>query len=257
MDDHLTSLFTLPMEIDTISFIILLVASFLGSLMTAALGVGGGAFVITIMAEIVSPLALIPVHGLVQLGSNSSRAVLAREYTQWHKIVWFLLGALLATFLSVVLIKQMDTSWIPIAVAVFILWLCWGPMPDIGLGTTLTGLFSGGLVTTVASNLVGASGPLVSAWLGSKTSERWTYTANFATCMTLQHGLKLVVFGLAGFAFWEWLSLIIAMIAIGYVGTRFGLSLLGKLPEKIFKTLYRAILTLLALRLLWMNIPVS
>ncbi|XOV81194.1 MAG: TSUP family transporter [Aestuariibacter sp.] len=170
---------------------ILLFSSFLGSLMTAALGVGGGAFLITVMAEILPPLALIPVHGLVQLGSNGSRAVLTRKHTQWQKVVWFLGGAIVASVVSVMFLQHFDTDWIPLVIAFFILWLCWGPIPEIGLGTTRSGLFSGGAVTTLASMLVGASGPLVSAWLGAKNAERWTYTANFATCMTLQHGLKL------------------------------------------------------------------
>ncbi|XOV81196.1 MAG: hypothetical protein ACFHVJ_09660 [Aestuariibacter sp.] len=67
-----------------------------------------------------------------------------------------------------------------------------------------------------------------------------------------QHAL--VVFGLAGFLFWQWLWLIALMIACGYLGTKLGLKLLGKLPEKQFRLMFRIVLTLLALRLLWMNL---
>ncbi|WP_100642409.1 sulfite exporter TauE/SafE family protein [Alteromonas facilis] len=236
--------------LELISAIVLVSASFLGSLLTAAVGVGGGAFLITIMADIVPPLALIPVHGIVQLGSNTSRAVLTRKHTQWSSVGWFLLGGLVATVLSIWLLTNIQLSFIPLIIAIFILWICWGPMPEVGLANTRLGLSVGGLLTTAASMLVGASGPLVSAWLGRKSGDRWAYTANFSTCMALQHSLKIVVFGIAGFAFAEWLLLLAFMIIAGYVGTNVGLKLLGKIPERQFKTLFRWILTLLSIRLI-------
>lgn len=230
---------------------VLLLASFLGSLLTASLGVGGGAFLITVMAGIVPPVALIPLHGIVQLGSNSSRAWLARRHTQWVKIGWFSAGAVIASLLSVFLLVKTEPGIIPLLVGVFILWLSWGKVPDIGLGEKPAGLFSGGLITTLLTMLVGATGPLVSAWLGRPGSDRWQYTGNFSTCMSLQHLLKVAVFGLAGFVFSPWIPLLVAMILSGYLGTRIGLKLMGKMPEALFRRLFRWTLTLLALRLIW------
>ncbi|WP_430461885.1 sulfite exporter TauE/SafE family protein [Thalassolituus sp. LLYu03] len=234
-----------------VSVVTLLIAAFLGSLLTSSLGVGGGAFLITVMAGIVPPVALIPVHGIVQLGSNSSRAWLTRKHTQWTKIGWFAAGAAIASLLTVFLLGKMQPGVIPLLVGLFILWLSWGKVPEIGLGEKTAGLFSGGLITTLLTMLVGATGPLVSAWLGRAGTDRWQYTANFSTCMTLQHLLKVAVFGLAGFAFLPWIPLLAAMILCGYIGTRLGLKLMGKMPETLFRQLFRWILTLLALRLIW------
>jgi len=237
------------------ALLILLLCSFLGSLLTAALGVGGGAFLITVMAGIVPPLALIPLHGMVQLGSNGSRAWLARRHTQWPKVGWFSAGALLAVVLSVLALHwlsgRMDPGVIPLFIALFILWLSWGKVPPVGLGEHPLGLFTGGWLTTLATMLVGATGPLVSAWLGRSAGDRWQYTANFSTCMSVQHLLKIVVFGFAGFAFSQWLPLLLLMVLAGYLGTRAGLKLMGRIPEALFRTLFRWLLTLLALRLIW------
>ncbi|OZG72072.1 hypothetical protein BTA51_17020 [Hahella sp. CCB-MM4] len=238
-------------ELSLWQLLMLLLCSFLGSLMTAALGVGGGAFLITIMADILPPLALIPVHGIVQLGSNASRAVHTRQHRDNRVVGYFLIGALLATLLSVFLLSSINPTWIPVLVALFILWLSWGPMPQIGLGKTSAGLISGGFLTTVATMLVGASGPLVSAWLGRTGVDRWVYTANFSSCMTLQHSMKILAFGFAGFMFTPWIPTMVLMVISGYLGTRVGLKVLGKIPEKHFKTIFRWLLTLLALRILW------
>lgn len=232
---------------------VLLIASFIGSAMTAAFGVGGGAFLIMVMAGIMPALALIPVHGVVQLGSNASRAVLARQHLDWPRFFWFCLGACAAALVSIWLIGAIDTRWIPLLIAFFVLLITWMPMPSVGLGRHAPGLISGGVLTTLGSMLVGASGPLVSAWLNKDADNRWHYTALFSSVMTVQHLLKILVFGVAGFAFVAWLPLMLAMVVAGYFGTRLGLLLLGKWPESLFQKIYKCCLTLLALRLIFMH----
>ena len=231
--------------------LILLGCSFLGSLLSAAAGVGGGSFLLAVMASVLPPAALIPVHGFVQLGSNTSRAWLTRRHTGWRKVGWFAAGGLLAALISSLLLVRLQPGLIPLLVGLFILWLSWGRMPQIGLGRQPAGLFTGGLLTTLLTMLVGATGPLVSAWLGRSGTDRWQYTANFSSCMTVQHSLKIMTFVLAGFAFSRWLPLISLMILSGYLGTRSGLKLMGKMPEVWFRQIFRWVLTVLALKLIW------
>jgi uncharacterized membrane protein YfcA len=82
------------------------------------------------------------------------------------------------------------------------------------------------------------------------SSDRKAMVATHAAAMTVQHGLKIVVFGLAGFAFWSWLPLVAAMIASGFLGTIYGTRLLDRMPEKVFRRGFRIGVTLLALDLL-------
>ena len=99
--------------------------------------------------------------------------------------------------------------------------------------------------------LVGATGPLVSAWLGRSGTDRWQYTANFSASMTLQHTVKVVAFGITGFVYQQWLILLVLMIISGYLGTKAGLLMLGKIPEQKFRTLFKWVLTVLSIRLIW------
>ncbi|MDF1763267.1 MAG: sulfite exporter TauE/SafE family protein [Oleibacter sp.] len=243
--------FTWLPDLTLLDSVILLISSFLGSLLTAALGVGGGAFLIAVMASIVPPLALIPAHGVVQIGSNGARAWLSRSHFNSTIFYAFSLGAILAAVASVFLMGLFDVSWIPIGVALFILWLSWAPVPESTRPRSRGFLFTGGAVTTLATMVFGATGPLVSAWLGRANSDRWSYTANFSACMTLQHVLKIFAFIWLGFEFIEWLPLLGMMIAAGYLGTKVGLKLLGKIPEAVFKQVFRWVLTALAIKLLW------
>ena len=241
---------TLFADLSLANVALLLLSSFAGSLMTASLGVGGGAFLIAVMAAVVPPLALIPVHGIAQLGSNAGRAWMTRRHASPRVVGVFALGSLLAALLAGFVLGRLEPGWIPLFVGLFILALTWLPMPKFNHGTQPLGLFSGGLITTLATMLVGATGPLVSAWLG-RSGDRWTYTANFSSCMSVQHLLKILAFGLAGFAFLPWIPLLALMILAGYLGTLTGLRILGRLPDRHFKLLFRIVMTLLALRAIW------
>jgi len=69
--------------------------------------------------------------------------------------------------------------------------------------------------------------------------------------MSVQHGFKILVFAAFGFSFASWLPLLAAMIGAGFAGTVVGRAVLMKVPEKVFDTVFKTILTLLALRLLY------
>jgi uncharacterized membrane protein YfcA len=99
---------------------------------------------------------------------------------------------------------------------------------------------------------VGATGPLVSSFLSPKKLGRERMVATLAACMTIQHGLKGVAFGVIGFHFQPWIPIIAVIIASGFLGTLLGRRILKGLPEKLFSRLFRVVLTLLAVRLLYL-----
>jgi uncharacterized membrane protein YfcA len=68
--------------------------------------------------------------------------------------------------------------------------------------------------------------------------------------MCIQHGLKVVAFGWLGFNFGDWLPLMAAMIAAGFLGTWMGTRLLERMPEEVFKAVLNWLLTVLSLDLL-------
>ena len=69
--------------------------------------------------------------------------------------------------------------------------------------------------------------------------------------MSFQHGFKVLAFGLFGFAFGPYLPLLIGLLVFGFLGTLAGKTVLNRLPEQVFRNGLKAILTILALRLLY------
>lgn len=221
------------------------------SFLTAAVGVGGGVFLLAILSLMMPVSAIIPVHGLVQLGANANRAAMLRRDIDWTTIIYFMPGALLGAGLAALFLVELPLALLQLCIALFILYLCWGPrLPGRALSNF--GTLLAATITTFLSHLVGATGPLVAAFIKQKfADERQRSVATFAATMTLQHGPKAVVYGVAGFAFQEWLLLVAMMIAAGALGTKLGLLQLAKLSDRRFTLLFNTVLTLLALRLLW------
>lgn len=240
----------LPAALGPGQVLLLIALSGITSLITAALGIGGGVLLLALMATMLPVTALIPVHGLVQLGSNFNRALMTRQHIDWVRVCPFMLGALLGALVATLVLVQLPLTIIQLSVAGFILYLLWGP--GFGKGELgRPGLAGMGALTTLVSMFVGATGPLVAAWVHRFNAGKFPTVATFAACMSVQHLLKLVVYSTLGFLFVEWLPLIIAMVAAGAAGTWLGLKLLDRMPPAWFRPLFRIIVTLLALRLIW------
>ncbi|MCH4563086.1 sulfite exporter TauE/SafE family protein [Halomonas sp. EGI 63088] len=220
--------------------------------LSAAVGIGGGTLLILAMAQVMPATALIPVHGMVQLGSNGGRALMTWRYLDRGLLAAFLPGVVLGALAAAWLLVRLPAGVLELCIAAFVLYSCWGPGWPRGLlgrgGTLLAGA-----LTTFLSSLVGATGPLVAAVIKQHFSERLPRVATFAACMTFQHLTKAFVFGVAGFVFHAWLPLMLAMVAAGFLGTWLGLRLLHRLSDRRFDTLFKGGLTLLALRLIWLG----
>lgn len=236
------------LDLGTALFLVL-VAGFT-SFLTAAVGIGGGVLLLALMASVMPIQALIPVHGLVQVGSNGSRTWMTRQHIDWAMVKFFLLGALGGAICASFIVVQLPLELIQFSVALFILYLVWGPKPSKH-EVSAKGRVAAGAVTTLISMFVGATGPLVAGYVHRQAYEKFAATATFACCMTFQHLLKMLVFSFVGFAFWQWLPLVVAMVLAGFVGTWLGLKLLNRIPAQHFKKLFRLLITVLALRLLW------
>jgi len=135
-------------------------------------------------------------------------------------------------------------------IGLFILYAIWGPMRFrvTRIGPKMMAI--AGAASTFLTMFIGATGPFVISVLEPRLSDRQALVGTHAACMTIQHTLKLLVFGLLGFAFGPWLPLLVAMIAAGFLGTLLGLRLLRWAPEAAFRVVLKIILTVLAANLL-------
>ncbi len=225
--------------------VVLIGLSFFTSMMTAAISLGGGAMMIAAMSLVWPAAIAVPVHGVVQLGSNVGRAAHRLPYIQWGFVGWFLLGSLVGAVAGGNVAVALPDNVFKVLIAFFILYAAWGPIPRTALTSpVLVGL--AGVATSAVGMIVGASGPLVAGVLRSLRDRR-QIVGTHALLMSAQHIFKVIVFSALGFGFAPYLPLTLAMIASGFVGTGIGGQLLDRLPERIFRVAFRIALTLIAI----------
>nr|WP_274630510.1 sulfite exporter TauE/SafE family protein [Mesorhizobium shangrilense] len=229
---------------------LLAVASFFTSALTASFGVGGGVAMLALMGLFMPVAALIPVHGAVQLGSNSGRAWHQRAHVRMDIALPFILGSVVGAIAGAFVVVQLPDALLKIVLGAFIILITWFTIPGIQRAGR-AGLAAASAAVAVLSMMVGATGPIVSPILAQfLAGDRKALVATHAAAMVAQHSLKIVVFGLAGFVFRDWLWLIGAMIVSGYLGTVYGSRMLDRLDESSFRKWFRVGITLLALDLL-------
>lgn len=229
----------------------LIALSFVTSLMTAALGLGGGILMVAAMASVVPPAALIPVHGLVQLGSNSGRVLLFHRFIRRSLVLWFLLGAIVGVALGAQVAVRLPRDVLLVVVGGFVLLTTW--MPSLGrYKVPDRGFVVIGAVTAFITMFAGATGAFLAPFLSpERLGDRHATIGTFSACMTLKHALKVAAFGALGFAYLPWLPLVGLMIVSGFLGTVVGRQIVNRMPEARFRTAFKILLTVLALRLLY------
>lgn len=241
--------FLVPEAISPLAAGALVVASFFTSALTAAAGIGGGLLMLALMTYLLPVAAIIPVHGMVQLGSNTSRSWVQRENINWPIARIFLLGSIVGAIVGIMLFTQLPEGMLEGILGAFILLVVWAKFPPIknpGAGIVA----SGGIATTFVSMFVGATGPLVAVFLKHLFERHREMVATHGATMVGQHGVKVAAFLFAGFAFQQWIGLIVAMVISGFLGVKAGTLAMNRLPEKTLKFLFKTVLTLVALDLL-------
>jgi uncharacterized membrane protein YfcA len=238
----------MPDGLSPMAALALIAASFVTSGLTSAFGIGGGVALLALMGYMLPVAQLIPVHGVVQLGSNAGRAFVQRAYVRWSTVLPFLAGAAIGAAAGAPFVMRIDAPLLQVALAAFIILVTWARLPGLANGGPLT-FAAGGLVTTFATMFFGATGPLTAVFFEKALADRCQYAGSHAAAMTAQHALKVAAFTAAGFAFAQWLPVLAAMIASGFLGTIAGARLLERLGETNFRRAFRWLLTLLALDL--------
>jgi len=234
-----------------LSLPVLVPAALVASAVSGVLGMGGGVILLAVMAAVMNPVAVVPVHGVVQLASNFTRAVALAREVSWGIIARYVPPMVVGAWLGIQLYRGAEAAWFQPAVGAFIvsslLWDRFKPkrllLPQwvfipAGIG--------GGFLTVV----VGAAGPYLAAFFLRDDLERKQIVATKAAIQTFGHFLKIPAFLSIGFSYREQMGTILPLLACVVVGTFAGTHLLARMSERVFRAAFRVVLSVLAVRLL-------
>ena len=240
----------------------LVIAAFFTSFLSAIIGMGGGITLLGIMAIIMPDgFLVVAYHGIIQFVSNITRTYVFRNdieekiFSRYSKGLFFGLFSSVAVIVALINFFQVGSGSdfkvdiLKPLIGVYIIWFLYlrkKNKPIVKNAFQVMGFFSG-LVTV----FVGAAGPLIAPLFLAEKISKETIIGTKAACQALGHFLKIPIFyyffNVTYLSDWR---VLLPLISAVYIGTNFGKSMLGKIPEKIFKTIFKLVLTLIAIRLL-------
>jgi len=240
--------------------LILCGAALLTAAISSVLGMAGGIMLLAVMLLFLEPAVAIPIHALVQLTSNSSRSAIHARAVRRDLLLPFAALVLPAGYVTLPLAQHAPAEGLRLAIGLFVLvavwrsrWLLLGLDPErVALRPRFALL---GAVTGALGPIIGATGPFIAPFFLGIGLTRFELIGTKAACQTLTHLAKLLLFGLAGFSFYDHLPLMLGMAASVVVGTVLGTRVLHHIDDARFVALYKIALTAVAIRLLWDGLP--
>jgi uncharacterized protein len=227
----------------------LVLAAALTTFLGTVTGTAGGLMLLAIMTFFFPLVVLIPMHTLIQLGAGSSRMFMMWRYVKKPLIVPFAIGSVIGAVAGAQIFATLPSAILQGILGVFILIVMWTPRLGAGGPERLRfGIL--GAAATFIGMFVSATGTFLSPFIAHASLDRRIHVSTMATLMAISHVSKLIAFGFVGMAIGAYLPLVMLMIAGTVIGTWFGQHALNKIPEKLFRQVFRILLTLLAVRLL-------
>lgn len=226
------------------------------SVVSGVMGMAGGMLLLAVMLLRLEPAVAIPVHGLVQLVSNASRAYFLRRHVVWQAVWRFAWPLVPGGALGIWLLGYVPQSGSRIAIGSFVLASTWlKSFFAVARGERAQHLLPvGGALVGFCSTLVGATGPLLGPFILALELDGQGTIATLAGCQIFQHASKVLLFGLRGFQLGGYLLPALSLSLAAVLGSAIGTRLLDHLPEKQFKLTVRLVLTALALQELYTGI---
>ncbi len=246
-----------------VAILTLAIMAYVAAMISAMTGVAGGVLLLSGLILIVPPIAVVPLHGVVQFCAGASRMVFYGKHVVWPVVNPFLLAMVPGAAAGAVglrFLKQLEPSWLLLAIAMVIVFTAL-PSPQRQHQAQRHRLAKGGLVALgficgFLGMFLGSTGPLVSGWLLRHGILKEAHIGSKSVMQGLAHLTKVPFFIWAlDFEFLPYIWALIAMIVMVMLGTITGRWALGKLSSERFAFVTRILLGVIALRIIITEVP--
>lgn len=212
----------------------------------------GGTVLLSVLSLFYDFRLLIPLHAAVQLVSNASRAWFLRRRVTAPMFWPFVCGSSLGVAFGAWALSSIhDDRWPSLFIALYILYELLKPKKLPSIRVSNKGFFWVGLLIGSLSMFVGATGLILGVFIVNQNFSKEATVANQAAMQTFNHAAKLVGFFSIGINFLTESTAFMTMSVGAVLGTRLGVYLLERMPTRLFFWVFRAVLVVAAIKILW------
>lgn len=230
--------------------IILTILALVTSVISGMIGMGGGILLLAAMTFFLPLQIIIPIHGIVQLISNSSRGFYLRKNILWSWVYPFLIGTPFGLYVSYKILKNFSHGhFYYLIMAFFITYIVFKPKKFAPLNLNKYGLFALGILAGIQGPLLGAIGPLIAPFFIREDIKKEEIVATKASFQIIGHLFKIPLFLSLDFNYFHHVKLFCLMSVAAIIGSYIGVNLLKKLNDQSFRFLFKIVLLIAAVRL--------
>ena len=213
----------------------------------------GGALIILAITSTVLPIqAIVPVHSTLLIGSTATRVLFFWEHIDWRIAGPFLVGSLFGALIGARVFIELPEAFIATAISVLMLVAMW--LPNITWRPRLRHPWViVGFIHTLISTLF-AYGALLHSVILHTDLKRQQVVGTMAGGLTGMGVFKIAGYVIYGFDYSPYLVTIAAAVGVSFIGTAVGKKLGSRLSEEKFRLIYRVLITITALRLLYVGL---
>jgi uncharacterized membrane protein YfcA len=231
--------------------VLLAIAAFMTSTLSGIIGMGGGMTLLGIMTLLLPAPLVVPIHGIVQLGSNTTRTLLFFKHVRWNIFAVYAPGLIVGLGAATTVYTGTKMAWFKPAIGIFLLgYLAWRRFKPAPVRPPTWSYLPLGVFTGFLALFVGATGPFLAPFFLRDDFAKEEIIATKAICQTIAHILKIPAFLAIGFAYDAHVAEMGVLLLMVILGTMTGKRLLAKLPRTLFVTLFVWVLGTLALVLI-------
>lgn len=231
------------------SLIIITLGSFVASFVNAAFATGG------VYVMLMASVAVLPISAAVPLQSAfAAGSLVARIYYFWTHINWrivqvFVLGCLLGVYFGTGTFVALPDAAISIMLGFALLAFIWLPKGKINVPVKHPFFFVG-VVHSFLGAMFGVGGVLQPVLLRTELV-KLQITGTLAACLLTLDVMKVTGYVGFGFSYWTYVPHIIGATIAGFLGTWAGKHVTHRVSEELFRRVFRILVSLVALRLIY------
>lgn len=226
--------------------------SFLAAFTNAAFANGGAMIILAVTSTVLPVSAIVPMHSTLLIGSTTSRSVIFFKHIDWRIAAPFLVGSVVAVAIAAPIYVELPDTFVAGAIGIVMLVAIWLPAvswrPKIRHPWAVVGFIHSFLSTLFAY------GALLHAIILHTGLTRRQIVGTMAICLSAMSIFKITGYALSGFDFKPYLAVIFLSILAGLAGTWVGKLVIDRISEPVFRTGFRLLVTVTALRLLYVSL---
>lgn len=233
---------------DPLSWLIIL-TSFIATAVSSTFAIGGGFIMIAVLSSVLPISAIVPIHSILMIGLSISRTWFFRRHILWVIVVPFIIGSAIGTATGASIYVDLSDAVIAAVIGTLMLAAVW--FPAINWRPTIPQPFFWiGIMHSFLSTLF-TFGGLFQPLMVRTRMQKMQITATLAAGLLGMNIFKITGYTAFGFDYRPYLPLACLSILASLPGALLGRHLIQRVPDHTFRFVFKLIITLFAVKLLY------